>query len=78
MITLAIIKYQILRGGNGTKKTSGVKIMISTMEVIPIINRESSLDLTNELQPAWAKAANRIMKKIIEEFKILNCKFSNN
>ena len=78
MITLAIMKYQISRGGKGTKKTSGVKIMISTMHVIPIINRESSLDLTNELQPAWAKAANKTMKKTIEVFKILSCKISNN
>ena len=78
MITLAIMKYQISKEGSGTKKTSGKKIIISTMEVIPIINSESSLDLTNELQPAWAKAANRTMKKIIEVFKILSCRFSNN
>ena len=71
------MKYQISIGGKGTKKTSGVKIMISTIEVIPMINNGSLLDLTNELQPAWAKAANRTMKKIIEVFKILSCKFSN-
>jgi len=72
------MEYQISIGGKGTNKTRGVKIMISTMEVIPMINSGSLLDLTNELQPAWAKAANRTMKKIIEVFKILSCKFSNN
>ena len=66
------MKYQILIGGKGTNKTSGVKIMISTIEVIPMINNGSLLDLTNELQPAWVKAANKTMKKTIEVFKILN------
>ena len=41
------------------------------MEVITIINKGSLLDLTNELQPAWAKAANKTIKKIIDVFKIL-------
>ena len=72
------MKYQISIGGKGTKKTSGVKIMISAIEVIPMINNGSLLDLTNELQPAWAKAANKTMKKIIDVFKILSFKFSNN
>ena len=72
------MKNQISREGRGTKKISGAKTMISTMEVIPMINSGSLLDLTNELQPAWAKAANRIMKKIIEVFKILSCRLSNN
>ena len=72
------MKNQILREGKGTKKISGAKTTISTMEVIPMINNGSLLDLTNELQPAWAKAANKTMKKIIEVFKILSCKLSNN
>ena len=71
------MKNQISSGGNGTNKTSGINIIISTMEVIPMMNNGSLFDLTSELQPAWANAANKTMKKIIEVFKILTCKYFN-
>ena len=74
---LAIIKYHISKEGKGTKKTRGVKTIISTMQVIPIMLKDLWY-LTIVLHPAWHKAANKINKKTIEVFKILNCKFSNN
>ena len=55
-----------------------VDTIISIIEVIPIINNGSLFDLTSELQPAWAKAANKTMKKIIDVFNILKWIFSNN
>jgi hypothetical protein len=76
-MTLAIIKYQISKGGKGTKKTRGEKTIISTMQVIPLMPKELWC-LTIVLHPAWHKAANRINKKTIEVFKILNFKLSNN
>jgi len=62
-MTLAIIKYHISKGGKGTKKTSGVKTTISTMQVIPIMLKDL-WRLTIVLHPAWHKAANKINKKI--------------
>ena len=76
-MTLAIIKYHISRDGKGTKKTKGVKTIISTMQVIPIILKDL-WRLTIVLHPAWQKAANKINKKTTEVFKILSCKVSNN
>ena len=76
-MTLAIIKYHISKEGKGTKKTKGVKTIISTMQVIPIMLKEL-WRLTIVLHPAWHKAANKINKKTIEVFKILNFKLSNN
>jgi len=76
-MTLAIIKYHIFKGGKGTKKTRGVKTIISTMQVIPIMLKDL-WRLTIVLHPAWHKAANKINKKTIEVFKILNFKLSNN
>ena len=76
-MTLAIIKYHISRDGKGTKKTRGVKTIISTMQVIPIMLKDLWC-LTIVLHPAWHKAANKINKKTIEVFKMLNCKFFNN
>ena len=76
-MTLAIIKYHISKGGKGTKKTRGVKTIISTMQVIPIMLKDLWC-LTIVLHPAWQNAANRINKKTKEVFKILNFKLSNN
>ena len=76
-MTLAIIKYHISIDGKGTKKTKGVKTIISTMQVIPIMLKDLWY-LTIVLHPAWHKAANKINKKTIEVFKILNFKLSNN
>ena len=58
-MTLAIIKYHISKGGKGTKKTRGVKTIISTMQVIPIILKDLCR-LTIVLHPAWQNAANKI------------------
>ena len=58
-MTLAIIKYHISKGGKGTKKTRGVKTIISTMQVIPIILKDL-WRLTIVLHPAWQNAANKI------------------
>ena len=76
-MTLAKIKYHISKDGKGTKKTKGEKTRISTKLVIPIMLKDLWY-LTIVLHPAWHKAANKINKKTIEVFKILNCKFSNN
>ena len=76
-MTLAIIKYHISNAGKGTKKTRGVKTIISTMQVIPIILKDL-WRLTIVLHPAWHKAANKINKKTIEVFKLLSCKSANN
>ena len=76
-MTLAIIKYHISKEGKGTKKTRGVKTIISTKLVIPIMLKDLWC-LTIVLHPAWHKAANKINKKTIEVFKSLSCKSANN
>ena len=62
-MTLAIIKYHISKGGKGTKKTRGVKTIISTMQVIPIILKDL-WRLTIVLHTAWQNAANKINRNI--------------
>ena len=42
---VAIRKYQISKLGNGTVKVSGIKIIISNIEVIPIKDKGLLLDL---------------------------------
>jgi|AP45_3_1055517.scaffolds.fasta_scaffold200169_2 hypothetical protein len=71
------MKYQISRGGKGTKNIKGVKKTISITLVNPMIPRGLLCDLIIELHPAWQRAAQRSKKNTIDVFKVLICKFFN-
>jgi|TARA_B100000745_G_scaffold6213_1_gene5205 hypothetical protein len=71
------MKYQISRGGKGTKNIKGVKKTISITLVNPMIPRGLLCDLIMELHPAWQRAAQRSKKNTTDVFKVLICKFFN-
>ena len=66
-MVVAIKKYQISKGGNGTKNVKGKKINNSIIEVIPINDSGIELDFIKALQHAWKKAA---------KIKIINVKLN--